>query len=128
GQSFALHADGPLGQYREARALGIETRPVIVGPVTWLSLAKAKDAGLEPFDLLEAVLPVYAELLARLAEEGAQWVQVDEPVLALDLSERQRQAFARAYEVLGGADPKLLVATYFGALGDNAGLAASLPV
>jgi len=128
GQRFALNADKPLSHYREARALGIETRPVLVGPVTWLSLAKAKDDGLEPLDLLEAVLPVYAALLARLAAAGAAWVQIDEPVLVLDLSERQRDALRRAYDVLGKAGPRVMVASYFGALPDNTELAATLAV
>jgi len=128
GQTFALNADKPLSHYREAKALGIDTRPVIVGPVTWLSLAKAKDEGLDPLDLLEAVLPVYADLLRQLAAEGAQWVQVDEPVLVLDLSDKQQAALRRAYEVLGKAGPNLLLTTYFGDLRDNTALATTLPV
>lgn len=128
GQSFSLNADKPLSHYREAKALGLETRPVIVGPVTFLSLAKAKDEGLDPLDLLDAVLPVYAELLQRLAGEGAGWVQVDEPVLVLDLSNKQKAAFSKAYDVLGAAGPQLLLTTYFGALRENTELAAGLPV
>jgi 5-methyltetrahydropteroyltriglutamate--homocysteine methyltransferase len=128
GQNFALNADKPLSQYREAKALGIDTRPVVVGPVTFLSLAKAKDDGLDPLDLLDAVLPVYADLFTRLAAEGAQWVQVDEPVLVLDLMDKQKAAFAAAYETLAKAGPKLLIATYFGDLRDNTALAAGLPV
>jgi 5-methyltetrahydropteroyltriglutamate--homocysteine methyltransferase len=128
GQNFALNADKPLSQYREAKALGIDTRPVVVGPVTFLSLAKAKDDGLDPLDLLDAVLPVYADLFTRLAAEGAQWVQVDEPVLVLDLTDKQKAAFATAYETLAKAGPRLLIATYFGDLRDNTALAAGLPV
>ena len=128
GQTFALNADKPLSHYREAKALDIDTRPVIVGPVTWLSLAKAKDEGLDPLDLLEAVLPAYADLLRQLAAEGAQWVQVDEPVLVLDLTDKQQAALKRAYEVLGKAGPNLLLTTYFGDLRDNTALATTLPV
>ncbi len=128
GQSFALDAGKPLAHYREAKALGIETRPVVVGPVTFLSLAKTRDDGLDPLDLLDAVLPVYAELFEKLAAEGAQWVQIDEPVLVLDLTDRQKAAFEKAYAVLAGAGPKLLLATYFGDLRDNTRLAANLPV
>ena len=119
GQAFHLASLGAVNAYLEARALGIETRPVLVGPVTWLSLAKSPDAGVEPLALLDAVLPVYAELLATLKATGAQWVQIDEPILALDLSEAQRAALRRAYEVLAPVAPRLMLATYFGALGDN---------
>ncbi|MBJ3784201.1 5-methyltetrahydropteroyltriglutamate--homocysteine S-methyltransferase [Devosia sediminis] len=128
GQAFALDAAKPLSQYREAKALGIETRPVILGPVTFLSLAKAKDAELDPLDLIDALIPVYADLLARLAGAGAQWVQVDEPILVLDLTEKQKAAFRNAYDVLGKAGPSLLLATYFGSLLDNTELAAGLAV
>lgn len=128
GEVFKLNASKPLAQYREAKALGIATRPVIVGPVTFLSLAKAKGGAFDPLDLLDAVLPVYAELLETIAAEGAGWVQVDEPVLVLDLSDKQKVAFKSAYDTLGRVGPKLLVATYFGALRDNTALAATLPV
>ncbi len=128
GQTFALNSDKPLAHYREAKALGIETRPVILGPVTFLSLAKTKDAALDPLDLLDAVLPLYEALLGQLAAEGADWVQVDEPVLALDLSDRQRNALQAPYERLGRAGPRLMLTTYFGTLGDNTQLATALPV
>ncbi|WP_323015133.1 5-methyltetrahydropteroyltriglutamate--homocysteine S-methyltransferase [Devosia sp.] len=128
GQNFSLTPDKPLAHYREARALGLATRPVILGPVTFLSLAKAKDDGLDPLDLLDGLVPVYADLFARLAAEGAEWVQVDEPVLALDLSDGQKAAFETAYARLGKAGPKVLLTTYFGALRDNTGLTTALPV
>ena len=128
GQAFKLNANKPISHYREAKALGIETRPVIVGPLTFLSLAKAKDEGLDPLDLVDSLIPVYAELLHALAAEGADWVQIDEPVLVLDLSEKQKAAFKTVYDVLGKAGPKVLLATYFGALLENTELAASLPV
>jgi len=127
-QAFALNAGKPLNHFREAQALGLVTRPVILGPVTFLSLAKAKDDGFEPLDLLDALLPVYAELLAQLKAEGADWVQIDEPVLVLDLSSRQQAALEKAYAVLGKAGPDILLTTYFGDLRDNTELAARLPV
>lgn len=116
----------PLEEYREARAQGFETRPVLLGPVTWLSLAKGR--GIDPFDLLDDILALYATLLGLLAQAGVAWVQVDEPILVTDLSERQRRAFTRAYARLAGAGPKLMLTTYFGGLGENLPLAASLPV
>jgi len=116
----------PLEDYLEAKAQGFETRPVILGPVTWLSLAK--EYGSDPFDLLEEVLALYATVLARLEEAGAEWVQIDEPILVTDLTDRQRRALTRAYAKLGRAGPKVMLATYFGGLENNLSLAASLPV
>jgi 5-methyltetrahydropteroyltriglutamate--homocysteine methyltransferase len=128
GQQFALRSDKPVAHYLEAKALGIETRPVLVGPVTFLWLSKTVD-GSDRFALLERLLPVYAQLLEKLHAAGAQWVQVDEPVLVLDLPAEVREAYRRAYASLAdGPRPKLLLAPYFGALGDNLALAASLPV
>ena len=128
GQTFRLASNKALEHFLEARALGIRTRPVIVGPVTWLSLGKAKDEGLDPLSLLDAVLPVYAELLATLKAAGADWAQIDEPALVLDLTDAQRRAFSHAYEVLAPIAPKIMLTTYFGALLDNTELAARLPV
>jgi len=128
GQTFRLASYKALEHFLEARALGILTRPVIVGPVTWLSLGKAKDEGLDPLSLLDAVLPVYAELLATLKAAGADWAQIDEPALVLDLTDAQRRAFSHAYEVLAPIAPKIMLTTYFGALLDNTELAARLPV
>lgn len=116
----------PLEDYLEAKAQGFETRPVILGPVTWLSLAK--EYGSDPFDLLEEVLALYATVLARLEEAGAEWVQIDEPILVTNLTDRQRRAVTRAYAKLGRAGPKIMLATYFGGLENNLSLAASLPV
>ncbi|WP_225425541.1 hypothetical protein [Pelagerythrobacter rhizovicinus] len=116
----------PLEEYREARAQGFETRPVLLGPITWLSLAKGHDV--DPLNLLDDVLGHYATLLGLLAQAGAAWVQVDEPILVTDLTERQRRAFTRAYARLAVAGPKLMLTTYFGGLGDNLRLTASLPV
>ncbi|KRG83247.1 MULTISPECIES: 5-methyltetrahydropteroyltriglutamate--homocysteine S-methyltransferase [Stenotrophomonas] len=128
GQRFALRGDKPLAEYREAKALGIETRPVLLGPVSFLRLSKTTD-GSDPLDLLDTLLPVYAQLLEALKAEGARWVQLDEPVLVQDLDDAARAAFRQAYARLAdGPHPDILLATYFGALDDNLALAASLPV
>ncbi len=128
GQRFALRGDKPLAEYREAKALGIETRPVLLGPVSFLRLSKTTD-GSDPLDLLDTLLPVYAQLLEALEAEGARWVQLDEPVLVQDLDDAARVAFRQAYARLAdGPHPDILLATYFGALDDNLALAASLPV
>ncbi|WBU65451.1 5-methyltetrahydropteroyltriglutamate--homocysteine S-methyltransferase [Paracoccus aerodenitrificans] len=125
---FTLSSNTPLDRFLEAKEQGIQTRPILIGPVTWLSLAKVKTEGLNPFSLLPRILPVYRELLGRLAEAGADWVQIDEPVLVRDLSPGAAEALREAYGVLSHSGPKLLLATYFGALGDNLDLAAELPV
>ncbi|ADV28319.1 5-methyltetrahydropteroyltriglutamate/homocysteine S-methyltransferase [Pseudoxanthomonas suwonensis 11-1] len=128
GQDFALRGDAPVAQYLEARRLGIETRPVLIGPVTFLWLSKTVD-GSDRFALLDRLVPAYAQLLEKLHAAGAGWVQVDEPALVLDLPEPVRDACRRAYAALAaGPRPKLMLASYFGALGDNLQLAASLPV
>lgn len=128
GQRFALRGDKPVAEYLEAKALGIDTRPVLIGPVTFLWLAKTVDDS-DRFALLEHLLPAYAQLLEKLHIAGAQWVQIDEPALVLDLPEASRAAFRKAYAALAdGVRPKLLLAGYFGGLGDNLELAASLPV
>ncbi len=130
GQSFKLASTKPIDEFNEALALGIRTRPVLLGPVSFLLLGKTRDHGRHPVQLLESLLPVYEEVLKRLAKAGAEWVQLDEPCLVLDLDGDARQAFATAYARLrraaGGL--KLLVATYFGALGDNLQTAVALPV
>ncbi|OEO28733.1 5-methyltetrahydropteroyltriglutamate--homocysteine S-methyltransferase [Devosia insulae DS-56] len=127
GQQFRLASSKAVDEVLEARALGIETRPVLVGPVTWLSLAKAKDE-VDPLTLLDAVLPVYAELVGTLKAIGADWVQIDEPILALDLNAAQRAALRHAYDVLQPVAPRIMLTSYFGALGDNTELAAGLHV
>ena len=127
-QMFALRGDKPVAQFLEARALGFETRPVLLGPVSFLLLAKSVD-GSDRLALLDRLLPVYVELLAKLEEAGAEWVQIDEPCLVLDQDAASHAAYRRAYEALASASrPKLLLTTYFGALGDNLALVAALPV
>lgn len=128
GMSFARGSDKPVAELREASALGIRTRPVLVGPVSFLLLGKMH--GASPIALLDRLLPVYEALLGELGREGAEWVQLDEPCLVTDLDEAAKAAFRAAYERLAKVDgaPRALLATYFGALGDNLALATSLPV
>ncbi|HRN88589.1 5-methyltetrahydropteroyltriglutamate--homocysteine S-methyltransferase [Hyphomicrobium sp.] len=128
GQTFRLASTKALDEFSEAKALGIHTRPVLIGPVTFLSLGKAKDANLDPLSLLDALLPIYAEVLASLAAAGADWVQIDEPILALDLNDRQKAAFKTAYAALSSAGVKILIATYFDELGRNLDIVRPLPV
>jgi len=128
GQSFRLASSRLFEQVAEAQALGHAVKVTLLGPLTWLWLGKARDAGLDRLSLLEALLPVYGELLTRLAEQGVEWVQLEEPALVQDLPREWQQAYEAAYSVLGRAPVKLLLASYFGGLGDNLGLALGLPV
>jgi 5-methyltetrahydropteroyltriglutamate--homocysteine methyltransferase len=128
GQRFALTTNRPLAQFREAMALPMRTRPVLIGPVSFLLLSKTTD-GSDPLDLLDSLIPIYAQILAELADAGAAWVQMDEPVLALDLTDKAKQAFVRTYGTLAANPaPEILLTSYFGPLGDNLATAASLPV
>ncbi|CAH2602140.1 cobalamin-independent homocysteine transmethylase [Rhodovastum atsumiense] len=128
GQRFALTENRPLAQFREAASLPLRTRPVLLGPVSFLMLGKTTD-GSDPLDLLDGVLPVYARILRELAEANVAWVQIDEPVLALDLPQRAKAALGHAYAVLHqGPAPEILLASYFGPLGDTLATAAALPV
>ncbi|MBE3014603.1 5-methyltetrahydropteroyltriglutamate--homocysteine S-methyltransferase [Microbispora sp. NEAU-D428] len=136
---FSLDAAKPLAEVREARALGLETRPVLVGPVTFLLLSQAapdsqgspgNPDGFAPLDRLDDVVEVYARLLAELAAEGVGWVQLDEPVLVADRTAAELAAVEAAYGRLGRLEhrPALLVASYFGDLGDALPVLAGTPV
>ena len=127
---FKISASKIFDEFAEAQALGINAKPVLIGPVTYLSLGKIQEPGFEPFDLLGELLEVYEEILARLASQGASWIQIDEPILALDLNARQRDAFLETYPRLAKAAgaSKLMVASYFGELRDNLPLFLGLPV
>ena len=125
--AFKLDATRLLEQLAEAKAQGVRPKPVIVGPVTYLAIGKAKDDS-NKLALLERLLPVYAELLDTLAAQGVEWVQIDEPILVTELDADWQHAFNTAYHQLKAARVKLLVATYFGQLQENAYLAANLPV
>jgi 5-methyltetrahydropteroyltriglutamate--homocysteine methyltransferase len=129
-QRFALSSLKPVDEYLEAKALGHQTRPVLLGPVTYLRLAKSSDAGFDTLTLLEGLLPVYVDMLRRLAAAGADWVQLDEPCLVLDLDDAKRHALQQAYGLLAREVPslKIMLATYFGGIGDNLDTALSLPV
>ena len=127
-QRFELSWNELFDEVAEALALGHKVKPVIIGPLTYLWLGKAKGNEFDKLDLLENLLPVYADILSRLAEQGVEWVQIDEPILSLDLPQDWKNAFERAYHILQYSPLKKLVATYFSGLEDNLGLAVSLPV
>jgi 5-methyltetrahydropteroyltriglutamate--homocysteine methyltransferase len=130
GQAFELGSLKPVDEYREAKALGFQTRPVLLGPVTYLTLGKSKDASFEALSLLDGLLPVYIDVLRRLADSGADWVQMDEPCLVLDLDDATRAALKTTYAAFAHALPhlKIMLTSYFGGLGDNLDTALALPI
>lgn len=134
---FALHADRILAQFAEAKAAGFLTRPVIVGPVTFLLLAKAADgapAGFRPIDRLADLVPVYAALLAELETAGAEWIQLDEPALVSESIDEPRErvidSIGVAYDALGALErrPAIFVAAPYGSLDDALPALAAAPV
>lgn len=127
-QRFKLSWEQLFEEVDEAHALGHKVKPVIIGPLTYLWLGKAKGDSFDKLELLDRLLPIYGEILGRLAGQGVEWVQIDEPILTLDLPQDWKNAFERAYHSLQYSPLKKLIATYFGGLEDNLGLAVSLPV
>jgi 5-methyltetrahydropteroyltriglutamate--homocysteine methyltransferase len=129
GQTFSYASHKLVDEFNEAKKLGFHGRPVLLGPVSFLLLGKERD-GKSPLALLDSILPVYAQVLQSLADAGADWVQIDEPCLVLDLPAGAKEAYKKAYEKLGNVSAKLhiLVAAYFGDLRDNLDTLLSLPV
>ncbi len=129
GQKFKVSSNRIVDEFLEAKALGIHTRPVIIGPVTYLLLAKSKDTNLtNTLELLSNILPAYIELLTSLGDAGADWVQIDEPMFALIETDDEAAAYKTAYSTLAGVGLKLLLATYFEGIKDTIDLATNLPV
>lgn len=123
---FELHAERLLTHYQEAVSQGHQAKPVLLGPVSYLWLGKAKDNS-NKLDLLQDLLPVYEQCLLQLAEAGAEWVQIDEPILATDLDQAWQHALSQAYFALHKTPVKILLSTYFGPLRENLTLACELP-
>ena len=126
--TFSLSNNWLFDEVAEAQALGINTKPVLIGPLTYLYLGKEKDASSSRLALLPKLLPVYRQILARLKEQGVEWVQIDEPVLALELPQEWLIEFTSAYKLLSQASPKILLATYFDSVEEHVDLLKSLPV
>jgi 5-methyltetrahydropteroyltriglutamate--homocysteine methyltransferase len=130
-QSFRLASDKPFAELTEAQAAGVPAKPVLLGPITFLLLGKmAGDDAASPLSLLDALLPVYTETIQRLASGGAQWIQIDEPILVTDLTQAELAAVARAYTILTGAKgpAKLLLQTAYGHVGEAYSTLVALPV
>jgi len=124
---FKLDATRLLAELAEARRQGVRAKPVLIGPVTYLALGKAKD-GSDKLALLPSLLSAYSLLLDTLAEQGIEWVQIDEPLLVTELDTDWQYAFNLSYHQLKACRVKVLLATYFGQLQENLYLAANLPV
>src|SRR5215217_5653290 len=130
-QEFKIFNENVFGEYVNAhKIVGNKTKPVLVGPVSYLLLGKEKEAGFERIDLIKKLVPVYIEIINRLKNQGAEWIQLDEPCLALDLTKKEQEAFEWTYRTIASkvTDVKLLVATYFEGLLDNTSLAVTLPI
>ena len=129
-QKFQLSSNKIFNEYEGALQAGIKAKPVIVGPVTYLLLGKEKEEGFDKLDLVGNLLPVYIEILTRLQEQGAEYIQFDEPFLALDLCGKAKETYRLVYGEIRKRFPnlKFIIATYFEGLKDNLSLAAKLPV
>lgn len=129
-QTFKLFSHKIINEYNEAKRLGIKTKPVIIGPVSYLLLGKEKQEGFHRIELIKNLLPVYLEILRELDAQHAEWVQFDEPFLVLDLNQQEKDAYTYVYKEIKKQFPnlKVLLTTYFEGLKDNLQLAVSLPV
>lgn len=129
-QQFKLSSDKIFNEFAGAKQAGINAKPVIIGLVSYLLLGKEKEEGFDKLDLAGNLLSVYSEILTKLQDQGAEWIQFDEPFLALDLTEKAKETYHFVYTEIRKRFPKLkfIIATYFEGLKDNTSLAVSLPV
>ncbi|TDE31837.1 5-methyltetrahydropteroyltriglutamate--homocysteine S-methyltransferase [Flavobacterium ranwuense] len=129
-QEFKLFTEKIIDEFKEANALGIATKPVLIGPVSYLLLGKEKEAGFHRIDLIDKLLPVYFEILQKLDNENVEWIQFDEPFLALNLTDRERSAITYTYTEINKRFPKikLILANYFDCFGENLDTVLALPV
>lgn len=129
-QKFELFSEKLINEFKEANTLGIKTKPVLIGPVSYLLLGKEKEEGFNRIDLIDALLPVYFEILEKLQAENAEYIQLDEPFLALNLSDKERGVFTKVYNAINKNFPKLkiVLANYFDCFGENLETALALPV
>ncbi len=129
-QQFTLFYNKALEEYKEAKALGIETKPVIIGPISYILLGKEKESGFDKLDIIERFLPVYIKMLKELEDSGVECIQIDEPFLALDIDQKTKSLYPIVYQKIVDSCPKLklIVTTYFEGLRDNIEIALNLPV
>jgi 5-methyltetrahydropteroyltriglutamate--homocysteine methyltransferase len=129
-QEFKLFSTKIISEFVGAKRAGIRTKPVLIGLVSYLLLGKEKEEGFDKLDLVKKLLPVYIQILHELRVHGAEWIQFDEPFLALDIDSKAKEAFRYVYAEIKKEFPtlKIMIATYFEGLNDNLPLAVSLPV
>jgi len=127
-QTFKLSSQKYFDEVNEAKQLGHKVKPVLLGPLSYLWLGKCKEQGFDKLSLLNKLLPIYQEILQKFKDQGVEWVQIDEPILVLDLPDTWKSAFGSAYSSLHSTGIQVLLATYFGRLQDNIDLACKLPV
>ncbi|MFV8368500.1 5-methyltetrahydropteroyltriglutamate--homocysteine S-methyltransferase [Flavobacterium sp. LB2R40] len=129
-QEFKLFSEKIIDEFKEASALGIKTKPVLIGPVTYLLLGKEKEQGFHRMDLIDKLLPVYFEILQKLEDQNVEWIQFDEPFLALNLTDKERSAITYVYTEINKHFPKikLILANYFDCFGENLKTVLALPV
>mgnify|MGYP003387720304 CR=1 FL=1 len=127
--SFKLQADKILNEYNEAKTIGINTRPVIIGPITFLMLSKFDEDDVTLHESLEQLVPIYIELLNLLENQDCEWVQIDEPILVTDLDEEQKMNFHQAYNAISEQTSiKKMLTTYFGSIDKNVSVLKNLNI
>ncbi|WP_310503354.1 5-methyltetrahydropteroyltriglutamate--homocysteine S-methyltransferase [Mucilaginibacter sp. X4EP1] len=130
-QEFRVFSEKVFEEFNLAKHVtGTIPKPVLIGPVSYLLLGKEKEGGFEKIDLIKKIVPVYISILKRLKKEGAVWIQLDEPFLAMDLSQKEKEAFVYAYKEIKKECPeiKTLLTTYFEGLNENTSFAVNLPI
>lgn len=127
-QSFSIAYEQIFDEVSEAQALGYKAKPVLLGPVSYLYLAKAVGSEFDKLALLPQLLKTYEAILERFSAQGVEWVQLDEPVLAFELDSEWQSAITSAYEALQHVDINVLLATYYGTIAHHQSLVSVLPV
>ncbi|MBP4139468.1 5-methyltetrahydropteroyltriglutamate--homocysteine S-methyltransferase [Flavobacterium geliluteum] len=129
-QKFALFSEKIINEFKEANAIGIVTKPVLIGPISYLLLGKEKEEGFHRIDLIDELLPVYFEIFEKLQAENVAYIQFDEPFLALNLTDKERKTFTEVYNEIHIRFPKIkiILANYFDCFGENLETVLALPV
>jgi len=129
-QKFELFSEKIINEFKEAKDLGIATKPVLIGPISYLLLGKEKEEGFHRIDLIDKLLPVYFEIFEKLQAENVAYIQLDEPFLALNLTDKERNTFTEVYNEINIRFPKIkiILANYFDCFGENLATALALPV
>ena len=129
-QKFELFSEKIINEFKEAKDLGIATKPVLIGPISYLLLGKEKEEGFHRIDLIDKLLPVYFEIFQKLQAENVEYIQLDEPFLALNLTDKERNTFTEVYNEIHIRFPKIkiILANYFDCFGENLATALALPV